>query len=112
MLGAILAELRNYTCNLRMGFHDNGKDCEPHSVLWFVEKLLCARQMASCNNKEVLVGRRCNVRVTAGVKDASVLCGRIVESQRLGSQRQHTTEHTENLPAQPEVHTRPDLRPS
>jgi hypothetical protein len=54
MLGAILAELRKYTCNLRMGFHDNGKGCEPHSVMWFVEKLLRAFQTASCNNREIL----------------------------------------------------------
>ena len=59
-------------------FHDNGKDCEPRSVLWLVENLLCAFQTASCSNKEVLFGRRCNARLIAGVKIASIFCGRML----------------------------------
>ena len=102
------------------GFYDNGKDCEPHSVMCVVEKLLRAFQTASCSSKDVRFGRRCYVGVLAGVKVTSVSCvpGRgiggsgIVETQRLGSQLQDAREHTEKLPAQPEVHTRPDLRPS
>ena len=65
-------------------------------MLWFVEKLLRAFQTASCSEKEVLFGRRCNFRVIAGVKVTSVSCGPgrgiggsgIVETQRLGSQLQ------------------------